>query len=179
MPTDVPFTHPILSVETFPVQGPDRVHRYVRLRTPDWVNCVPVTTDGEVVLVRQHRHGIDEVTLEIPGGAVDPGEDPETAARRALREETGYGGGQVHDLGWVHVNPAIHTNRTSFFLFDGVRLVGEQDTDPTEDITVETVPVDAIEDLLREGRIRHSLAVVALQRALLEGLVPRRRTHGD
>lgn len=172
MSIDVPFTHHILSVETFPVQGPDRVHRYVRIRTQDWVNCVPITADGQVVLVRQFRHGIERSTLEVPGGAVDPGEDPQLAGVRELREETGYGGGEVTPIGWVWANPAIQTNRTFLYVIDGARRIGEPDPDPTEDIEVVLVPASDIARLLADGEIRHSLAVVALQRALLRGALP-------
>lgn len=172
MSTKVEFMHPILSVETFPVQGPDRVHRYVRMRTADWVNAVPITTDGHIVLVRQLRHGIEQVTLEVPGGAVDPGEDPATAAAREVLEETGYGGGSRSSLGWVWVNPAIQTNRTSFYLLRDVERIAEQDPDPTEDIEVVTVAVEEVAGLIADGTIRHSLAVVALQRAMLMGHLP-------
>lgn len=172
MSVETAFTHPLLSVETFPVQGPDRVHRYVRIRTSDWVNCVPITTDGQVVLVRQHRWGIDQVTLEVPGGAVDPGEDAAEAGIREVLEETGYGDAEVVPLGWVWANPAIQTNRTSFFLLRGVRRVAEPDPDPNEDIEVVTVPMEQVVRLVRDGTIRHSLAVAALQRAVILGHLP-------
>lgn len=167
------FTHPILRVETFPVRGQDRVHEYVRMRFPDWVNVVAVTDDKHLVLVRQLRHGIDEVTLEVPGGAVDPGEDPATAAMRELREETGYGGGRVVPLGHVAVNPAIQDNRTWLFAALDVRRVGAPQPDPTEQIEVVLRETSETSALLDYGEITHSLAVVALQRALLRGLLPR------
>jgi ADP-ribose pyrophosphatase len=172
MTTRTEYQHPILAVETFPVEGRAGVHRFVRVRLDDWVNVVPITEDGQVVLVRQHRYGIDLDTLEVPGGAVDPGEEPETAALRELREETGYGGGRCTSLGHVWVNPAIQTNRCHLFAVEGVRIVGERDLDPTEAITVETVPASDIAGLVADGTISHSLAVVTLQRALLRGLLP-------
>lgn len=166
------FSHPILAVETFPVAGPDRIHRFLRIRTSDWVNCIPITADRNVILVRQHRHGIDEVTLEIPGGAIDAGEEAATAARRELVEETGFEGGQLVDLGWVWSNPAIQNNRTHFFVVDGVKPTGTIQPDPTEDIEVVHVPLAEVPALLATGQIRHSLAVAALQRAMLRGLIP-------
>src|SRR5687768_5692732 len=81
------------------------VHRFVVLDTPDWINVVPVTRDGKVVLVRQFRHGLKDLSLELPGGLVDPGETPADAARRELLEETGYATEQWEPLGFVHPNP--------------------------------------------------------------------------
>lgn len=167
------YSHPIVSVEEFPVMSGGTAHTFVRMHHPDWVNLVPITDQGEVVLVRQHRHGIDAPTLEIPGGAIDPGEDASEAGIRELREETGFGGGRLVDLGWVHVNPAIQSNRTFLFALVGVRRVGDPEPDPTEEISVETVPGGQVAEMLADGRIRHSLAVVGLQRALLSGLLPR------
>lgn len=166
------FTHPILSVETFPVQGPDRIHDYVRLTVPDWTNCVVLTSEGQLVLVRQHRYGIDKTTLEVPGGAVDDGEDPARAAAREVREETGYGEGELVPLGWVWANPAIQNNRTWLYLLQNAQHVGEQQPDPTERIEVVLHPADQTQVLLDSGLVDHSLAVVALQRALLRGLLP-------
>ena len=166
------FTHRIFTVETFPVEVGDDVREYVRLKVSDWTNCVAVTTAGEVVLVRQYRHGIQVQTLEVPGGIVDPGEEPAFASARELREETGYGGGRRVDLGWVWANPAIQTNRTHLYAFVGVERVGEPDPDPSEDIEVVLVPGTQVQRLLDDETVTHSLAVVALQRALLKGLVP-------
>ena len=59
-------------------------HDFFRIDSADWVNVVPITATGEIVMVRQYRHGSREITLEIPGGMVDPGETPAQAAGREL-----------------------------------------------------------------------------------------------
>ena len=156
----------IFRVETRVADGPSGPHPVVRLDTADWVNIVAVTPDGDCVLVRQHRFGIEEVTVEIPGGIIDPGEEPLAAGMRELREETGFGGGTWHPLGYVHPNPAIQTNKTWMFLAEGVMPVGAQEPDPHEDIQVELASVEEVGFLLRAGVISHALAVVALQRWL-------------
>ncbi len=75
--------------------------------TANWVNVIGVTRSGDLVLVRQYRHGVDRVTLEIPGGVIDPGEDPAAAAVRELLEETGWAGGAPELIGVVDTNPAV------------------------------------------------------------------------
>ncbi len=60
------------------------------LESSPWVNIIPLTPENEVVLVRQYRHGIRDLSLEIPGGLVEEQDTPEETARRELREETGY-----------------------------------------------------------------------------------------
>jgi ADP-ribose pyrophosphatase len=164
------FEHPILRAVGSPVQTAEGPREYIRLEISDWVNIVALTVDAQVVLVRQHRHGIDAETLEIPGGCVDPGEAPATAAARELGEETGYGDGAWRSLGWVWSNPAIQDNRTHLFLAEGLRLLGPPQLGPGEaDLRVELHPATSVAELLRSGAVRHSLAVVALQRWLLGG----------
>ena len=147
----------------------------VVLRSTDWVNVVALTQDQRVVMIRQYRFGSEDVTLEIPGGIIDPGEAPLFAAQRELREETGYEATHWTALGSIAPNPAIHRNRLHTFLAEGCALVHAQDQDAGEDIEVELRPLADIDDLLATGAISHALVAVAFQKlALLRaGRTPR------
>lgn len=138
-----------------------RPGRYQVIESPAWINVVALTEDDDVVLVEQYRHGLDLVTLELPGGMVDPGEDAAVAAARELAEETGYTGSEPVLLGSVHPNPAIQNNLCTTWLIEGVRRTAEQDPDEGEHIEVVTVARREIPNLLRQGRITHSLVVAA------------------
>lgn len=148
---------------TAPGFGP---HDFFILEFHDWVNVVAVTEEGQAVLVRQFRQGLAEVTLEIPGGVVDPGEEPGQAVRRELLEETGYAPREIRLLTAVRVNPAIQGNRCHLFLALGCQLKGAQALEGTESIRVELVPLDALAGLMARGEIDHSLNCLALHLAL-------------
>lgn len=142
------------------------------LEASDWVNVIALTEDGEVVLVEQYRHGTQAITLEIPGGMVDPGEDALAAGARELQEETGYtpaAPGRL--LGEVEPNPALQGNRCGTVFFPRVRP-GPARPDPHEELRVRTVPARALPALVRQGEIRHALVVAALGHAWLRGLLP-------
>ena len=142
-------------------QSTGREHQFLRLQAPDWVNVVAVTERGDMVLVEQYRHGTDDITLEIPGGAVDPGEDAATTAARELEEETGYRGSELIEIGRVAPNPAFLSNRCWTFLALDCRKVGGQELDPSEEITVRFAPLGSFGKLIDRGSITHSLVIVA------------------
>jgi 8-oxo-dGTP pyrophosphatase MutT (NUDIX family) len=148
----VRYRHPVRAVE----------RDFVVVSAPDWCNVVALTADGRLVLVRQFRYGINEFSLEIPGGMIDPGEDPVAAAVRELREETGYVGASARLLATVHPNPAIQNNRCHFVLVENAELSAPLGWDHDEEIEVQTAPVDDVYAWARAGRITHSLVICAL-----------------
>ena len=132
------------------------------LDCPGWVNVIATTPEGQVVLIRQWRHGIQGVTLEIPGGMVDPGEDPMAAGARELLEETGYQAAELIPLGWVDPNPALFNNRCHTFWAQDAVWVHDARPEDTEDIEVLLTPRKDLPSLVASGRITHSLVVAAL-----------------
>jgi ADP-ribose pyrophosphatase len=132
------------------------------LESNDWVNVVPLTPEQQVVMVRQFRHGIRDLTLEVPAGLIDPGDrSPAQAAMRELREETGYAARELIPLGTVHPNPAMMNNHCYIFVARDVELQGAPQWDATEELVVESVPLDRVPELIVNGTISNALTLVA------------------
>lgn len=132
------------------------------LETRPWVTVLPTTLDNEVVMVRQYRFGIEAVTLETPGGLMDPtDESPEAAARRELLEETGCEAEEMVPLGVVRPNPAIQN--TACHIFWAKNVFGEcaQALDEGEDIQIERLPLDEVPRMIHQGTIQHSIVLNA------------------
>lgn len=131
------------------------------INAPDWVNVVALTPQHEIVLVRQFRFGTNDISLEIPGGVMEAGEDPVTAGLRELAEETGYVG-EARLLGSVHPNPAMQTNRCHLVLVENARRTQELAWDPNEEFEILAVPADEVYARAFRGEITHALVLDGL-----------------
>ncbi len=138
-------------------------HSFFVIEAADWVNVVPITPDDRVVLVRQFRVGTGEVSIEVPGGMVDPGEaDPSAAALRELEEETGYVAESIAHSASIAPNPAILRNHLHMYVARGVRPIGAAHPDADELVEAFEATWDEIDAMVRAGQVTHALTLTAL-----------------
>lgn len=138
------------------------------VNAPDWVTVVAITSRKEMVLVNQFRFGVEELSLEVPGGVIEYPEDPIQAAIRELLEETGYAGRRPELLGWSYPNPAIQNNRCFVVAIHEADLVSKPNWDEHEEIETELIPLSKVPAFFSEGKIRHALSLCALQSFLMK-----------
>ena len=127
-----------------------------------WANVLAVTKDREAVLIKQYRHGVQDVLWEIPGGVVEDDENPLEGVKRELLEETGYTTSNIVQVGKFYPNPALQTNTMYCYLALDVEKAGEQHLDDGEDIEVHLVPLDELIAMTKRGEFPHALQVAAL-----------------
>lgn len=160
--TDLIASHQLLDIERQHLVSGDEEREALVFHSADWVNVVPLVAEDRVLLVRQWRYGIQGVSLEVPGGLVEPGESHRETARRELEEETGYRARAIERLGIVHPNPALFDNRMSYWVArDLERVHDEPPGDGREELEVVEVPLAEIPRLARHGEISHALALCA------------------
>lgn len=148
--------------ERFRSRTTGRSHAFYVMDLADAVHVIAVTPDRQVVLVRQFRAGSARDSLEAPGGLLEPGENALEAGPRELLEETGYAGDPPEFIGTVWSNPSIVTSRTTTIVVRNARWVREPQLDPFEEVVVELAPVEAIPQMIHDGRIDHALVVCGL-----------------
>jgi 8-oxo-dGTP pyrophosphatase MutT (NUDIX family) len=143
---------------------PKKTGQFYTLSCGPWVNVIALTPSNEVVMVEQYRHGVEALTLEIPGGSVDlADDDPVAAAMRELKEETGFISERWSFLGKNHPNPALQDNFCYTFLAEEARQIEapQFDDSGTEKINTRYVKLDDIASLIRDGGITHALVITA------------------
>ncbi len=138
-----------------------REHDFDVLESCDWINIIALTEQDDLVLIRQYRHGTEEITTEIPGGMVEPGEEPLAAAKRELAEETGYQADDWQQLGLVEPNPAFQNNTTYTFLARNACQTSLAQPDENEEIEVVIRPLSEIWSLIDQGIVKHALVLCA------------------
>ena len=136
---------------------------------PTWVTAFALTEDGKVIMEKQYRHGLQEITWEIPGGCVDDTDaNLEAAVKRELLEETGYQFKEVLYLGHTCANPSTNNNLMHMYLLKGGEKVAAQDLDPNEEIEVKLFSVDEVKQMWLENQFNQSMHYTCITRAFLE-----------
>jgi ADP-ribose pyrophosphatase len=133
------------------------VENYYVVELPTTVCALAITKDGNAIMIKQYRHPIQQVLLEIPGGFIDTGETPEEAIKRELLEETGYVFENIYKVGKIAANPGVLTGFTYLFLATAGERVGGQQLDSQEEIAIHLMPVEAVRTLFNNNEIVQAL----------------------
>ncbi len=144
------------------------IDEYFVVELPTTACAVAITEDGEVLMVKQYRHPVKEVILEIPGGFVDENETPEQAIKRELKEETGYEFSSIINVGKIAANPGVLDNFTFLFLAQGGKKTGAQKLDKNEILEIEKISLQELKKLFLENKIVQSLHANCIFYALRE-----------
>ena len=153
------------------VQLPSGVvlNEYYVLEYPAWINIIARTKNGDYVVIRQYRHGLDDVFWEIVAGVVDESDkSPLDAAKRELWEETGYGGGEWRLLAKIAPNPGAMNNLCYCFVAEGVEKISDQHLEKTEDIAVHLMSEKEVKRETTNGGLMQALMLAPLYKYMYE-----------
>jgi 8-oxo-dGTP pyrophosphatase MutT (NUDIX family) len=166
-----------LSISEERVQLPNGtiIDEFHVLHAPDWTGVLAVTgkgsADDDVILVEQYRHGLGRASLELPAGVIDAGERPLDAAKRELREETGYEAEAWHPISVIAPEPARSTHQAHFFFATGAKPAGPAQPEASEVIAVHRRPLRSLLSEIESGRMVHAAHIGAVLLAAKRGLV--------
>jgi 8-oxo-dGTP pyrophosphatase MutT (NUDIX family) len=159
---------PFLRVRSDTVELPNGtvIENYFVRESRGFAIVAALTPERRVVLVRQYKHGIAQIVLELPAGMIDPDETPDACAIRELAEETGYTGDPPRLLRSLFADPTSSNASFHVFLIENAVLKFAQSLDATEAIVVETATIDELREAVRDGRIGSGSQLAAAYVAL-------------
>lgn len=134
------------------------------VRHPGAVCVIPVTDEGEVIMIKQFRYPFDRVLLEIPAGKLEPGEDPLDAVKRELEEESGVVAENVEFMGELYTTVAFTDEKIYTYIATGLTYK-EAHPDADEFLEVEKIPLKALVEMVMNGEIKDSKTQVAILKA--------------
>ena len=134
------------------------------IRHPGAVCVIPVTDEGEVIMVRQFRYAFNKVLLEVPAGKLEPNEDPLDAALRELEDESGVMAKYVEHIGEIYTTVALIDEKIHVYLATGLTF---KNAHPDEDefLEVEKIPLKTLVDMVMNGEIKDSKTQIAILKA--------------
>lgn len=158
------FEGKVIRVELDQIELPngEKAQREV-VRHQGAVCVVPVTEQGEVLVVHQYRYPPAQVMLEIPAGKLDFGEDPEHCARRELKEETGAVAEHLVYMGYFYSSPAILDEKIHMYLATGLSF-GDSHLDEDEFVVSERIPLQTLCDRIMNNEIMDIKTQAAVMR---------------
>lgn len=161
-----------VSVGCLRINGGEFPYSFLRIRPG--VCILPVIGEGadvRTVLISQFRPATGSVQVELPAGAIDPGEQPVQTAKRELAEETGYTARELVDLGPFHPSPGATAETIHLFLAHCDAHAGETHQDPSESIRGREATLAELATLIASGEFRHGAGLAAYARAVARGLI--------
>ena len=132
----------------------------------DAANVIPITSDLDVILVKQFRFGIAKETLEIPGGFIELGEESLIGIQRELSEETGYTSSDWQYLGTLPFNPVYHKNYIHHYIAQDVELTDQTHFDIGEHIEIIKMPLPKVLHKVKRGQLAHPHTISAFMLAI-------------
>ncbi len=155
----------VLNLRVDTVATPSGTHHWEVVEHSGAVVVIAMPSPTEMVLVRQYRHPLERETWEVCAGGIDPGESPEDAALRELREETGFRARSIRRLWSAYSAPGFCSELLHFFVTDDWET-GETDFDPGEDITIATFPISRLFEMIARDELPDAKTQISVLWAL-------------
>jgi len=142
----------------------ERIATREKVTHPGAVGIIPVTDDGEIILVKQYRYPVSEVTLEIPAGKLDRDEEPIATAKRELKEEVGIIEARLSLLSAFYTTPGFCDELLYLYLAKDFNIV-ENDLDDDEFLEIVSISLKDAMGLIRDGSIKDAKTIIGIMMA--------------